>query len=110
MLISLSIIAVHGLNGHARRTWQDPESEKLWLEDFLPDVLPNSRIMTFGYDSAFGFSRNRQGVGSFAKDLLNRLRMMRAELEVSCGHEFNGVERTSLLTFFSLFFSLRKGP
>ena len=56
--------------------------------------------MTFGYDSAFGFSGNRQGVGSFAKDLLNRLRMMRAELEVSCGHEFNGVERTSLLTFF----------
>lgn len=83
MLTSLSIIAVHGLNGKARTTWQDPVSEKIWLEDFLPHVLPNSRIMTFGYDSALGFSRNREGIRSFAKDLLNRLRMMRVELEVS---------------------------
>ncbi|KAK0509728.1 hypothetical protein JMJ35_008122 [Cladonia borealis] len=77
----LDIVAVHGLNGQARTTWQDPESKSVWLKDFLPHALPNSRIMTFGYDSALGFSRDRGGVESFAKDLLNRLRMIRVGLE-----------------------------
>jgi hypothetical protein len=38
--------------------------------------------MTFGYDSALAFSRSRAGVETFAKDLLNRLRMMRTSREV----------------------------
>ena|SRR5437762_2828894 len=46
-----SIVAVHGLNGTAKQTWTDPESGCFWLEDFLPECLPKSRIMTFGYDS-----------------------------------------------------------
>lgn len=94
MFTSVSIVAVHGLNGHARKTWQDPVAKTIWLEDFLPQALPNSRIMTFGYDSALGFSRNREGIRTFARDLLNRLRMMRSEPVVSHGpmfHNFEGI-------------------
>jgi hypothetical protein len=77
-----SIVAVHGLNGTARRTWTDKDSGKFWLEDFLPEALPKSRIMTFGYDSGLAFSRSKAGVENFARDLLNRLRLVRSNHEV----------------------------
>ncbi len=77
-----SIVAVHGLNGKARQTWLDKLSGKMWLEDFLPEAVPNSRIMTFGYDSALAFSRSRSGIENYARDLLNRLRMIRNNDEV----------------------------
>lgn len=79
---ALSIIAVHGLNGKARRTWTDTTSGKMWLEDFLPGAFTKSRIMTFGYDSALAFSRSQAGIESFARDLLNRLRMIRTSPQV----------------------------
>ncbi|SPO07348.1 uncharacterized protein DNG_10042 [Cephalotrichum gorgonifer] len=73
----VDIVAVHGLNGTARKTWRDPASGKLWLEDFLPATIPNVRVMTYGYDSGLAFSRSKAGIENFALDLLNRLRMMR---------------------------------
>lgn len=77
-----SIVAVHGLNGTAKKTWTDPESGKFWLEDFLPEALPKSRIMTFGYDSGLAFNRSKAGIENFARDLLNRLRMVRSSGDV----------------------------
>lgn len=74
-----SIVAVHGLGGDAWNTWTwtDHESTKMWLEDFLPAAVPNSRIMTFGYDSAVAFSKSVSGIEGFAKQLLYRLQFMR---------------------------------
>jgi hypothetical protein len=72
-----SIVAIHGLNGHARSTWQDPASGKLWLQDFLPDAVPNARIMTYGYDSGLAFRNTTAGIDNFARDLVNRLKAMR---------------------------------
>jgi hypothetical protein len=77
-----SIVAVHGLNGTAKKTWTDKNSGKFWLEDFLPEALPQSRIMTFGYDSGLAFSRSKAGVENFARDLLNRLRLVRGSHQV----------------------------
>lgn len=79
-------MAIHGLNGTARKTWTDAVSGSFWLEDFLPDAFPKARIMTFGYDSGLAFTRSKAGVESFARDLLNRLRMLRSSYEVSIGY------------------------
>ncbi|KAF8513846.1 hypothetical protein BU17DRAFT_52984 [Hysterangium stoloniferum] len=46
-----SIVAIHGLNGH-RDTSGTATNKKMWLEDFLPDDIPNARIFTYGYDAA----------------------------------------------------------
>ncbi|KAK4139151.1 uncharacterized protein C8A04DRAFT_33378 [Dichotomopilus funicola] len=68
-----------------------------WLEDFLPDAFPKARIMTFGYDSGLAFNRSKAGVESFARDLLNRLRMLRSSYEakhrplVFIAHSLGGI-------------------
>ncbi|KLU90641.1 hypothetical protein MAPG_10493 [Magnaporthiopsis poae ATCC 64411] len=80
--IEVDIVAIHGLNGSVRNTWTDPATGNFWLEDQLPDAIPASRIMTFGYDSGLAFSRSRSGIDNFSRDLLNRLRVARNTHEV----------------------------
>ncbi|KAI5790603.1 P-loop containing nucleoside triphosphate hydrolase protein, partial [Peziza echinospora] len=50
------IVAVHGLNGDAYRTWtwkgpKKDDKEVLWLRDLLPAEIQDARIFTYGYDS-----------------------------------------------------------
>ncbi|KAM7212754.1 hypothetical protein V8F06_011843 [Rhypophila decipiens] len=70
------VVALHGLGGHAFNTWTDAEGH-LWLRDSLPEKIPDTRIMTFGYDSAVAFSRSRLTINDFALELLERLRLVR---------------------------------
>ncbi|KAJ5638498.1 hypothetical protein N7528_000888 [Penicillium herquei] len=69
----VNIIAIHGLGGDAHETWTAP-NKKIWLRDFLPYQIPNARIMTFGYNSSWLFSKNVMGITDFANDLLSRLK------------------------------------
>jgi hypothetical protein len=48
-LIIPSVIAVHGLGSKYPKTWM--KDDTLWLEDFLPDDLPQARILAFIYPS-----------------------------------------------------------
>jgi triacylglycerol esterase/lipase EstA (alpha/beta hydrolase family) len=74
-----SIVAVHGLNGSAFETWTDPGSRSMWLATMLPEAVPYARVMTFGYDSTLAFSKSKAGIDSYARDLLNRLRLAREQ-------------------------------
>ncbi|KAH7040025.1 uncharacterized protein B0I36DRAFT_4629 [Microdochium trichocladiopsis] len=51
----IDIIAVHGLNGDARRTWTNPETRACWLShgDFLPLHIKSARVLSWGYNSSF---------------------------------------------------------
>jgi hypothetical protein len=83
-----SIIAVHGLNGHAYGTWTCCEDsraniEPMWLRDFLPNQLPSARILVYGYNSAvMGPNSGVSGVRDFALDLLQRITDNRVEEKV----------------------------
>jgi hypothetical protein len=68
-----SVVAVHGLGGHAFHTWTEKQSGKLWLRDFLPSQIPSARIMTYGYDSKVAFSKSDTEINDIAADLLARL-------------------------------------
>ena len=46
-----SIVAVHGLGGHAFNTWTHPGTDTCWVRDLLHDRLPGTRIMVFGYNA-----------------------------------------------------------
>jgi hypothetical protein len=37
------------------------ETKVIWLEKFLPDVVPNARIMSFGYQSNYMKSASKAG-------------------------------------------------
>jgi len=56
LLTHFSIVAIHGLNGHAWNSWTKHENgrETNWLRDYLPRVLEDKgifpRIMVFGYN------------------------------------------------------------
>ncbi len=72
----VDIIAIHGLNGHYRKTWTvtTASGERInWLEDLLPKQIPSARIMSYGYNSAVQFSKSVADIGTFAEQLLNDL-------------------------------------
>ncbi|KAK3935857.1 Alpha/Beta hydrolase protein [Diplogelasinospora grovesii] len=49
------IVAVHGLNGDACRTWTARVKKVCWLNDaeFLPKYVRNARVLTWGYNASF---------------------------------------------------------
>lgn len=73
----LDIVAVHGLGGHPYKTWT--EGQNLWLRDFLPKVVPDARVFTFGYNSAVAFGGTASKVDDFATTLLERLLQKRKQ-------------------------------
>jgi len=51
----VDIVAVHGLNGDARKTWTAKKSGICWLNhpDFLPRFVKNARVLVWGYNASF---------------------------------------------------------
>ena len=73
---AIDIVAVHGLNGHYEKTWSvlDEEGQDVnWLRDFLPEQIPNARVMSFGYNSLLQFSKSVADIYTFADQLLEAL-------------------------------------
>lgn len=74
---NIDVVAVHGLQGDAYKTWEH-ENGSLWLRDFLPTDIPHARIMTFGYDSTIAFSKSVAKIEDKALELLNCLSAKRS--------------------------------
>jgi hypothetical protein len=81
-LYNIDIVAVHGLGGDAYKTWIH-ENGKLWLRDFVPDEFPGARIFSYGYNSAFVFSRETGTLRDYARGLLENIRLVRMSPGVS---------------------------
>jgi hypothetical protein len=75
-------VAVHGLGGDAFTTWTHPKSMAFWLRDFLPEQIPDARIMTFGYNADVAFGQSTAEIADHAKSLLASLVDKRDEPEV----------------------------
>ena len=75
-------MAVHGLGGDRIQTWTHPKSKAFWLKDFLPQQIPDARIMTFGYNADAVFGQSTAEVEDHAKSLLSSLVDKREETEV----------------------------
>ena len=82
--MATSIIAVHGLEGHAINTWQYPESRVMWLRDLLSVAMPMSRIMSYGYDAKIYKSRSTLHMMDNAADLLSEIQTKRTVQTVIC--------------------------
>jgi hypothetical protein len=84
----VDIVFVHGLTGDRERTWHSVPDRRhpngvLWPKELLPDSIPESRILTFGYDACIFRSgrvpNNR--IRDHARDLVNELASVRVSVE-----------------------------
>jgi hypothetical protein len=85
---SCSIVAVTGLAGHAFGSWKARGQPAMWLRDFLPDVVPKTRIMTYGYDTKLPGSQSEASIMDLSRKLLESIKTARAGESVSASHDF----------------------
>lgn len=45
----------------------------MWLRDFLPDYVPNARILTYGYDSTLLKNKSTASIREFSHNFLQAL-------------------------------------
>lgn len=94
----LSIVAVHGLFGDQKDSWTHRKTNAFWLSDFLPQDVPNARVMTFGYNADAAFGNTAADIEDHAKSLLSGLIDKREEDDVDC--QYSSPRDTKAEIFF----------
>lgn len=87
-LVALSVVALHGLNGHAFDTWKyrsssDSDDCFMWLRDSLPEHFPGARVLTYGYNANVLSDISTGRLRTFAETFLEKLRLERDNEVVS---------------------------
>ncbi|KAF8526899.1 hypothetical protein BU17DRAFT_39960, partial [Hysterangium stoloniferum] len=99
---AFDVVFIHGLDGHRIESCI-AKNKKMWLNDFLPNEMPNARIMTYGYD---GYTQARdqfsnQTLSGHARDLLTKLASRRTGNEtrpiIFIAHNVGGIILKSAL-------------
>ncbi|KAF8507943.1 hypothetical protein BU17DRAFT_57063, partial [Hysterangium stoloniferum] len=86
-----SIVAIHGLDGHREKSFTTPDGV-FWLCDFLPESIPNARILTYGYDArTSGENRSQQNLYQLSTDFLASLSNFRNRPLIFVAHSFGGI-------------------
>ncbi|CAD6445347.1 9c06afb1-543f-4728-b364-646f092bdf2d [Sclerotinia trifoliorum] len=77
--VHVDIVAVVGLGTHAFGTFRSmvPGSYKMWLRDFLPKDIPESRILLYGYPSPVSGAKSVEIIEDIARVFLDRLAFLR---------------------------------
>ncbi|PVH70529.1 hypothetical protein DL98DRAFT_597736 [Cadophora sp. DSE1049] len=96
--IVADVVFVHGLRGDAIKTWSDGVT--CWPRDLLQYDVPNTWIITWGYDSNIAklaeFS-SQNSIFGHAENLLSDLAMKRRKLKekirpiIFVGHSLGGL-------------------
>ncbi|CAI6098976.1 unnamed protein product, partial [Clonostachys chloroleuca] len=81
--VDVDIIVVTGLGGYALGSWKSPNSDDVWLRDFLPKDVPNIRVLLYGYDTTLPGSLLKQSIGDLGGALLEQINAYRARDKTS---------------------------
>lgn len=79
-MVLYSIVLVHGLTGNRETTWTHKQTKIFWPQTLLARDLPNSRILTFGYDADIVVTLKTAGSNTLrdhGKSFLNDLALRR---------------------------------
>ncbi|KAI9737021.1 MAG: hypothetical protein M1834_000610 [Cirrosporium novae-zelandiae] len=71
------VIVVPGLGSHPLGSWKASSNTDVWLRDFLPDDVPDIRVLLYGYDSTLYQSKTKQSIVDLAKGLLECIKGFR---------------------------------
>ncbi|KAL7782793.1 hypothetical protein V8C37DRAFT_397655 [Trichoderma ceciliae] len=96
MDITVDIIAVTGLAGHAFGSWKSKSKPDMWLRDFLPKSISNARILTYGYDTMLYGSQSETSILELSRRLLESIKTirpknMRTRPLIFIAHSFGGL-------------------
>jgi hypothetical protein len=78
------------LTGDRERTWRAEEASSPWPQILLPSIIPNARILTFGYDAYVADWRgvvSESRISNYAWKLLTELSTFRQNDEKACTTE-----------------------
>ncbi|OQE13144.1 hypothetical protein PENFLA_c053G03067 [Penicillium flavigenum] len=92
----VDVIAVTGLGGHALGSWKSRNSDEVWLRDFLPEDMPNIRVLLYSYDTMLPGSQSRQSIGDLGSAFLEQVTAFRANDGVS-GLPYVSLRPTSVM-------------
>lgn len=77
LILIRSIIFVHGLNGHPRKSWASEKTGFYWPLE-VSKKISDARLMTFGYIADFATgNHNHMGIRQHAESLLLNLNNIR---------------------------------
>ena len=74
------MIAVPGLGSHAIGSWKSPSGNDLWLRDYLPDDIPNIRVLLYGYDTSLLGSDSKDSLQDLGIRFLESVKAFRADI------------------------------
>ena len=55
---------------------------EVWLRDFLPNHVPNIRVLIYGYDTTLAKSQAKYSISDLAKSLLESVKVFRDNTNV----------------------------
>ncbi|KAK2016906.1 hypothetical protein LZ32DRAFT_523852 [Colletotrichum eremochloae] len=93
----VDIVAVPGLGSHPLGTFKSPDNDDVWLRDFLPQDIPDVRILLYGYDTTLPGSLSKQSLANLGRNLVERIIAFRERDEtyhrpiVFIGHSLGGL-------------------
>ncbi|KAI1341261.1 hypothetical protein F5Y15DRAFT_414378 [Xylariaceae sp. FL0016] len=75
----IDCVAISGIGSHPFGSWQPHGSNKefMWLRDALPKLLPQARVVLYGYDTQLTNSSSFKRVEDIALSLVKDLRLVR---------------------------------
>ncbi|PVF97062.1 hypothetical protein CPB86DRAFT_707945 [Serendipita vermifera] len=103
----VDIVAIHGLGGHRERSWTAANG-KMWLQDFLPDDIPNARILTYGHGADthsrtyLPTQRLLHFAEGFVEDLLRERRSDTERPIIFLAHSLGGIILKKALTLCNI--------
>ncbi|MCJ1459344.1 hypothetical protein MMC28_009721, partial [Mycoblastus sanguinarius] len=95
---AIDLIVVPGLSSHPFGSFKSPlVAGENWLRDYLPQILPNIRVLVYGYDSRLLQYEGKESILDFAKGLLESIHSHRGDPVASSrpviflGHSLGGL-------------------
>ncbi|TDZ14739.1 Protein SERAC1 [Colletotrichum orbiculare MAFF 240422] len=91
------VVAVPGLASHAVGSWKAPGDSDVWLRDWLPEDIPNIRVILYGYDTKLLKNDSASSIEDLGRRLLESLGTFRKSTNtqerpiILIGHSLGGL-------------------
>ncbi|KAI1778475.1 hypothetical protein F4818DRAFT_456303 [Hypoxylon cercidicola] len=95
---AVDLIVVPGLSSHPYGSFKSPQAPtENWLRDYLPQTLPDIRVLVFGYNSTLVDRQGKENILSYSSGLLDAISSCRAASNAPSGSGQNKTEQRPII-------------